>query len=300
MPTQRTSFYLLDDNPATLDLLGFDAVVAPVVEAIRRSETHPLTVGIRGGWGTGKSTLLGLIEQSLSNERRVLVIRLDPWEFESADHLRTTLIELVLTQLQERLPKNKGLSEKIRRLIGRIRFDKVATSLLKGLATVSLDGGLGVWAQLAKGLASDVDSFVAAPDEGDAVPPNMYRFRIDFAALIADVHSATQIEKVVVLVDDLDRCLPNAVVETLEAIKLFLSVDRMVFVLAADEGMVRSAIAVSLAGTGRASAFANMYLEKIVQLPLTIPSLTPDDAVTFATLLLVGTADQDVYGSPPQ
>ena len=67
----------------------------------------------------------------------------------------------------------------------------------------------------------------------------------------------------VVLVDDLDRCLPDAVTATLEAIKLSCP-PRMVFVLAADQDMVRDAIPVSLDGARRGDIFAKRYLEKIV------------------------------------
>jgi hypothetical protein len=289
---------IIDDNPATLDLLGFDAVVAPVVEAICRDDVRPLTVGIRGGWGTGKSTLLQLIEDALTRERSgsFMVVTIDPWEYENAEQFRSTLIEIVLTELQDLVREDEGLTIKVRRLIGRVRFGKVATSLLKGVATIPLDAGWGLVGQLVRGMTADADSFVAPADEENALPPTMHGFRTEFAELITAMNEAKRVKKVIVLVDDLDRCLPNTVVESLEAIKLFLAVERMVFVIAADEEMVRSAIAASLAGTGRASAFANLYLEKIVQLPLTIPALTPDDSVTYATLLLSAQADTATYG----
>ena len=61
---------------------------------------------------------------------------------------------------------------------------------------------------------------------------------------------------------------------TLEAIKLFLSVEKVAFVLAADQEMVRESIAVSLDATGRGEQFALRYLEKIVQLPLSLPRIS--------------------------
>jgi KAP family P-loop domain len=287
---------VIDDNPASRDLLGFDVVVASALDAIRGDDIGPLTIGIRGGWGTGKSTLLELIEAALAaeSEGRFIVARLDPWEFESAEQMRSTLVEIVLTELQWRVREDEGALKKIGRLIGRVRFGKVAASLLKGAATVHFDGGIGLVSELVTGLSSDVDSFVSPPSE-NSLPATMHGFREEFRDLILDLYERKGIEKVVVLVDDLDRCLPDAVIETLEAIKLFLAVERMMFVLAADEEMVRSALAASLAASGRASAFADLYLEKIVQLPLTLPALTPDDAVTYVTLLLCAGGDQTAY-----
>ena len=88
------------------------------------------------------------------------------------------------------------------------------------------------------------------------------------------------------LVDDLDRCLPSAVMATLESIKLFLAVPQMAFVIAADQDMVRDSIAVSLGETNRSGAFAVRYLEKIIQLPVTLPRLAITDAEAYIGLLL--------------
>jgi hypothetical protein len=292
----RRSLQVIDDNPASRDLLGFDVVVDAALDAIRGDDIGPLTIGIRGGWGTGKSTLLELIEAALAakDDERFIVARIDPWEFESAEQLRSTLVETVLTELQSRVGDDEGALKRIGRLLGRVRFGKVAASLLRGAATVHFDGGMGLVSELVKGLSSDVDSFVAPLPE-ESLPATMHGFREEFRGLIVDLHERKGVDKVVVLVDDLDRCLPDAVVETLEAIKLFLAVERMVFVVAADEEMVRSALAASLAASGRASAFADLYLEKIVQLPLTLPALTPDDAITYVTLLLCAGDEQPIY-----
>ncbi len=108
-------------------------------------------------------------------------------------------------------------------------------------------------------------------------------FREAFGQLI---DALPGVERVVVLVDDVDRCLPDAAMATLESIKLFLSVRKMVFVLAADQDMVRDAIAASLDATNRSERFASRYLEKIVQLPISLPRLAPQDAEAYISLLL--------------
>ncbi|BDZ45242.1 hypothetical protein GCM10025866_11510 [Naasia aerilata] len=77
-----------------------------------------------------------------------------------------------------------------------------------------------------------------------------------------------------------------AVMATLEAIKLFLAVPKMVFVIAADQEMVRDSIAATLGDTNRSSAFATRYLEKIIQLPVTLPRLAGADAEAYIGLLL--------------
>jgi hypothetical protein len=114
-------------------------------------------------------------------------------------------------------------------------------------------------------------------------PESMAGFRDEFGELI---DALPRVARVVVLVDDLDRCLLHAVMGTLEAIKLFLSVEKMVFVIAADKEMVREAIAASLAQAPRGERLAQRYLDKIIQLPVSLPRLAPHEAEAYLGLLL--------------
>src|SRR3546814_13240077 len=66
----------------------------------------------------------------------------------------------------------------------------------------------------------------------------MHAFREEFEELLR----RADIDRLVVLVDDLDRCLPETAIETLEAIRLFLFVPKAAFVIAADEGMIEYAV----------------------------------------------------------
>jgi predicted KAP-like P-loop ATPase len=75
---------LWDDNPAEVDLLGFSTVVTPIMAALTAPGLDPLTVGVYGPWGSGKSTVLDLLGQRLRGNRKFVVIETDPWEYE--DH----------------------------------------------------------------------------------------------------------------------------------------------------------------------------------------------------------------------
>jgi hypothetical protein len=101
------------------------------------------------------------------------------------------------------------------------------------------------------------------------------------------MHELEGIERVIVLVDDLDRCLPEAVVAALEAIKLFLSVEKMSFVIAYDEDPVVEAVRVRYAASARSEAMARQYLEKIVQVPVRVPRLSEDGVRTYLALTLL-------------
>lgn len=111
-------------------------------------------------------------------------------------------------------------------------------------------------------------------------------FRKDFEKLIEDSKQG----KIVVLIDDLDRCLPRHIIDNLEAIKLFLNVPGTAFVIAADKYIVSNAIKseykeiIQAASEDRPN-LGDSYMEKFIQLPYTIPTLSPKEVETYVTLL---------------
>ncbi len=277
---------LFDDNPTIHDLLGFGGVVDAVARILDSGGLDPVTVGIQSGWGGGKSTLLMLIGERLKDYGHLLVVKVDPWEFEDSDDVRGTLIALVLNALQERVesaeagvPEDQAgkIVKKLHDLRRRIAWGRVAKVLITSAATMT-PNILGL-----------VDALTPAPpggkdEDGEEKPQTMAGFREDFEALM---NLDLGFTKVVVLVDDLDRCLPASTVATLEAIKLFLSVKKMAFVLAADEDLVRASIDSHLGGLA-GGEFANRYTEKIVQIPMSLPRLSQHDAEAYVALLLAG------------
>ena len=112
-------------------------------------------------------------------------------------------------------------------------------------------------------------------------------FRDDFQALL----QATDISRLVVIVDDLDRCLPDTIIETLEAIKLFLFAPRTAFIIGADERLVKYAVRRRFPEIqGEGVEVGRDYLEKLVQFPVHIPPLDSCELETYIGLLFAQTA----------
>lgn len=260
---------LWDDNPTAVDLLGFSTVAAPILTALATPDIDPVTIGIHGPWGSGKSTVLKLLEAELSD--KYVVIPTSPWEYEDHEDVKGTLIGEVLRALEGRAQGEqtwaKNARKRIQDLAKRVSWSRVGMAVAKGAVTMSWDP------------EKLLDAFTLQPKE----PRSLIGFRQEFETLTGTLEG---VERVVVLVDDLDRCLPNAVVQTLEAIKLFLSVEKMVFVIAADRDLVRDSIAAFLPTTNRAEAIASNYLEKIIQIPVDLPRLPFHDAEAYVGLLL--------------
>jgi hypothetical protein len=278
---------LFDDNPAALDLLGLRPVAAAIAASVVDPNLNPVAVGINSPWGGGKSTALRLVQAELESMPTVLVVSVDPWEFVDSGDPRGTLIARVLDGLEvayreradglnaeatigeQAKAASIALATKLSELRRRISWAKVAQVALKSAITMTPD------------LVGFVDALTPKPEATSTEAIGMKDFRRDFEEVLAGLPA---IERVVVLVDDLDRCLPSDVLGAFEAIKLFLSVKRMGFVIAADEGFIRESLREALNRNGR-GRFAERYTEKVIQLPFTLPHLTSAGAEAYITLL---------------
>ena len=126
------------------------------------------------------------------------------------------------------------------------------------------------------------------PAEEHSVPDQIHHFREEFTKLIEEA----KIDQLVVLIDDLDRCLPATAIDTLEALRLFLFVPKTAFVIGADEGMIEYAVRQHFPNLPLASGgvpYTRNYLEKLIQVPFRIPSLGLQESRAYVTLLLVQT-----------
>ena len=280
---------LWSDEPSPVDLLAFGAVAETAVEAVLDDALDPVALGISGPWGSGKSTVLGLIEAELAargsgnGEERVLVIRTDPWGYDPDVGAKATLILEVLNALMAELGKqgdeSEGVQGALKKLAKRVNWVKALKLAARTSITLQLPGIDDL-----SGLVNEAD------EEDDSEPRNLDEFRQDFAELLAD-DQLRHLRRVVVLVDDLDRCLPDTVVDTLETMRLFLSVPKMSFVIAADEDRVADALRdrypVDHGSAGNAEEPARLYLHKIVQTTLRLPALSRFDTEAYLLLLLL-------------
>jgi len=128
-----------------------------------------------------------------------------------------------------------------------------------------------------------------AEDGGSALNLNIFTIYDN-----ASIGIASDIESLVVLIDDLDRCSPERIIENLEAIKLFLNVDHTAFVIGADPRIVRHAIPWKYKQHGDLRGEADSeapdtvvtdYLEKLIQYPYRLPRLSPAEIETYMALL---------------
>ena len=277
------------DNEAEVDLLGFEYLVDSLVAVLGESHLLPLTVGVNGDWGSGKSSLIRMAANRLKKEDSgYLVIEFSPWVHEDYQDVKTSLIATILHEITRTAP-DSGRGH-IDRLWGMLMTLARRSRMSAAPLIAAGASAVGAPPEVAQATAGAVMSVVAASED---VPKSTYspavsdllaprEFRSLFSELIA-----TQEHTVVVLIDDLDRCLPDTVVDTLEAIRLFVSVPNTAYVIAAHRQMVEAAIDRRYPASERdEGSVGRGYLEKMLQVIINVPPLSEPEAETYLTLLL--------------
>lgn len=300
---------ILTDNETKVDLLNNEAIAATIIKLLQDRPDQPVTVGVHGDWGAGKSSVLEMIEDGLEREEKVLCLKFNGWRFQGFEDAKIALIEGIVTSLIEKRPALTQASEAIKDIYRRIDWLKVAKkagglafTAFTGVPTLdqintivgTLEGFIADPARLAtkdnvEAAIVGVKDLLKPKGECDSnnVPEEINAFRRAFDDLL----EKAGIEQLVVLIDDLDRCLPDTAIETLEAVRLFVFTSRTAFVVAADEAMIEYAVRKhfpDLPDTTGPQTYARNYLEKLIQVPFRIPALGDTETRIYVTLLLVG------------
>jgi predicted KAP-like P-loop ATPase len=295
---------LIPDHETAVDFLNYEAVAKTVVALLKENREHALTIGIHGDWGAGKSSVLKMTQTAMAGDDRVACLWFNGWAFQGFDDAKTVLIESIITELCRQRSTVGKVKEYATDLLKRVDYFKLARrgaglafNVLTGMPSLdqitSALGGLQALAGSFRSLPPEAveekltaaASYLKAAEER-SMPEEMHEFHKRFKQLLDEA----QIDQLVVLIDDLDRCLPETAIDTLEAIRLFLFVPKTAFVIGADEGMIEYAVREHFPNlplsTGPVS-YARNYLEKLIQVPFRIPALGVEESRVYVTLLLV-------------
>lgn len=294
----------LSDQETAIDLLYSESIAKTLVKLVRSTPTVPITIGVHGDWGAGKSSILQMAKAGLAKQDGVLTVWFNGWAFEGYEDSKAVLIESLLDEVRRNFKLSaqglrllKSLHKhidymKAAKKIGGLALNYFTGAPTPGQVSALLDAGRRfIDAPLESITGAEVKDFVTSlggilkEPEPETLPAHMHEFRKEFTDLIDEAG----IKQLVVLIDDLDRCLPETAIGTLEAIRLFVFVPKTAFVVAADEAMIEYAVRRHFpelpASTGPLSYTRN-YLEKLVQVPFRLPALGSAETRTYVTLLL--------------
>lgn len=300
------------DNETDIDLLGYTVHKDLIKSVVLDDSILPVSIGVFGDWGSGKSSIMKMLQKDFDEDDNVACVYFNGWVFEGYDDAKAALIEGILESLKGNKTLDSSIVDEVRQLKKKVNWLRAGGFFVKNVAAPAAmayaTGGISLlmetngWFERIKkdgaGILNTPDgekmlselSGIIKDNKDEQVSTVAREFRSDFEQLI----EKTKLNSLVILIDDLDRCSPDRIIDNLEAIKLFLNVPRTAFVIGADERIVRHAIEYRYKETTNSfesreikdyNTLVTDYLEKLIQIPYRIPKLSNNDVETYMTLL---------------
>ncbi|WP_237388004.1 KAP family P-loop NTPase fold protein [Xenorhabdus sp. Sc-CR9] len=274
------------DIESSIDYLNFGEVSSLAVDILNSRNMLPVSIGIFGNWGAGKSSLLKIIEKQINEEggENILVVNFDAWLYQGYDDARAALLEVIATKLNEAAQGNQCIFERTFNLFNRVDKVRALGLTIEGIA---LAHGIPTGGMVSRSLGAikniinngvNEDSYKNAVVVGNEIvksglikdkevltpPQQINLFREEYSGILNDLN-----KNLIVFIDNIDRCLPNNAIQTLEAMRLFLFLPNTAFVIAADEDMIRTSVSEYFKGTSARHHID--YLDKLIQIPIRVP-----------------------------
>jgi KAP family P-loop domain len=280
--------HILLDVPAADPAFGFKEIARALADIIQASEPR-FAVGVFGSWGSGKSTLMDAIAARIDTTKAI-VVPFNAWRYEREPHLILPLLDTIrgsLSSWADDPERSAEARERARDIAGRI--GKVVRALARGFsAQIGLPGAVTLSFDTDKAL----DAMSNEPDDVVKVPQSLYFAAFqELTAAFREVEEAA-FSRIVVFVDDLDRCLPTSALTILESMKLFFDMPGFVFVVGMDEQVIERAVSSKfIEGTPAGGATTpditldREYLKKIFQVNYTLSAMAPGDLVDLLKIM---------------
>ncbi|MGE0531941.1 MAG: P-loop NTPase fold protein [Hyphomonadaceae bacterium] len=297
------------DNETGQDFVNFGGVADTVAEIVVQANGRPISIGVSGAWGAGKSSMIRLVRASLEarqkadDKRAFVFVAFNAWLYQGYDDARAALTEVIATTLQEEAHKRQKGIEKVAELLRRVNWLRAAKltagsalAMSLGLPPVGLIGeawnlgnqviGGNVTGETIEkagevaNRAREAASGLFKPPADSSPPKEIQALRQSFEDALKEIGVT-----LVVLIDDLDRCLPETTISTLEAIRLFLFLENTAFVIAADNDMIKHAVRRHFDGVD--DSLVTSYFDKLIQVPIRVPPLGTQEVRAYMMMLFV-------------
>ena len=267
------------------DSLNIQKYANSLSKFIRNSDT-PITIGLQGEWGTGKTSLMSLLLENFNEDgkdREIATSWVNTWEYSLFKGASETTPAVLSGMLEKLRDENSDIWT-----IKDVAADKVkkATKFLSGLANQVIEKQTGMNVKEANKNAKTEKNVAHIVEVKNLI-----------ASIINELieHSKNKIQKVVFFVDDLDRIPPTDAVEVLESLKNIFDIPKCVFILAIDYDVVVKGLESKFGKkTKENEREFRSFFDKIIQVPFTMP-VGAYDITTFLKTKLKDLGVEQVF-----
>lgn len=271
---------IITDDVSINPILDFNLYRDAIVNIVRGSFPK-FTIGIFGDWGTGKTTLLNSIDKVLQTDKDLIIVRFESWRYEREEQF--ALIPLLKT-IAFALPDEKefsDLKQKLKR--GAINFAKKTPDIISSIISKYISDDIGKLSEeafdsLKKEFNSKIE-LLAEIDKDTLYFDGFEGIKKEIQKLF--LHNPNF--KIVVFIDDLDRCSPFKTLEVLESIKVFLGMEGFIYILGLSHDIVSKLIDIEYEKSG---VKGDQYIKKMIQIPITLPRWNTKDIVKLVKDLI--------------
>lgn len=230
--------------------------INPFAKGLERFITNtgtPITIALQGEWGSGKTSLMNYLQESLCNNNSrdsYHGVWINTWEYALMKDPATTLMQII-TQMAAQTASNDSARRKD-------VLDKVKKFGVVALKT-AVNAGLG-------GGSEELNALFDSPKS------SIGKLRDELQESINTTLAESQKKGFVFFIDDLDRINPPTAVELLELLKNIFTLDKCVFVLAIDYDVVVKGLKPKFGElTDQNEREFRSFFDKIIQVPFSMP-----------------------------
>ena len=312
------TYRLLSDEPVLETQRKDELKFLPTAQVLARAALHtddPITIGVYGSWGSGKTSLMRLMKKVVADEGQAenaaVPVWFNAWQYEREEHLIIPLIATIARDIKSREKEWKKVSagrkrseeEKQRRDAARKALEimkdggeKIHNALRSVLYGLSMKGKLGVPGigdiEISASMKDMIERYEALTQD-TLMARSLYFDAFDRLRVLSQEDDSKK-PQIVVFIDDLDRCFPEQAVRLLESVKLILHQRGFAFVLGIYPEIIEEFIRNKYAKEYHFAAAAaddpdlrrrmnayldyfRQYLDKIVQVYRRMPERGPDE-----------------------
>ncbi len=271
--TKKDGSHFLSESPIELskqDLLNYKHYAEKVRKVVQNNANNPepLTIGVYGKWGEGKTSFMNLVENQVDlfeknlDGKGIMKYHFNPWRYGSEDEMLFAFFQ--------------GLAQKLF-LTQETNLKTAGNYILKFsryLKAIKLSASVGVpklWGAKVTFTPSEIFEALGEDIKGEELSLESFKEKIDDTLEKARW-------KILVFIDDIDRLDKDEIYTLLKIVKLNADFKNLVYLITMDPDQVSKAIKVRY---GEDNMDGELFLEKIINIPIHLPKIEKVDFRLF-------------------